>query len=256
MSYASEGTLKTDKREVAESETWESQTDWEAYQSVSNIEITNGTLLLSEQSFPDSGVARYTFDDADTDNGTAVDIWNANNATINGATTGVSGANQTYTTNEAYSFEVSDNVITPVGDRDPITISCWINPEDSVNNGIIIETSTGSDGVGVRNDNGSLNIFSRVSGTFNSASGGSLSTSWSHVVGVFDGTNGIIKGYIDGTEVASQSLSADRVLGGDVNISDGGQGNEMAQDIDDVRVYDKALSATEVSDLYNTGSIL
>lgn len=48
MSYSSSGSLTTDKREVAVDETWETQTDWEAYQSKTNIDITTGTVTLAE----------------------------------------------------------------------------------------------------------------------------------------------------------------------------------------------------------------
>lgn len=211
--------------------------------------------IVGGPDIPDSGVARWTFDTADTSGSTAVDVWNGNDGTINGATTGVSGANQTYTTDEAYSFTSSDTVTTPVSDQDVITYGCWINPDESVNNGRIIQTSTGDNGCGVRNDSGTLNVYTRISGTYNSARGGSLPTgSWSHVVGVFDGANSQIRGYVNGSQVASTSIG-DRVLGDTLDINQGAQGNPMSQDIDDVRIYSTALSDTEVSNWYSTGSI-
>lgn len=48
MAYTTSGTLTTDEREVAISETWETQTDWEAYQSKSGIAINSGSLELSQ----------------------------------------------------------------------------------------------------------------------------------------------------------------------------------------------------------------
>ena len=57
--YEESGSLVTDKREIATGETWESQSDWEAYQSINNVEIENGIISLStfEPSLiPDSGL--------------------------------------------------------------------------------------------------------------------------------------------------------------------------------------------------------
>lgn len=48
MPFNSEGTLVTDQREIAISDTWETQTEWEAYQSKADIKISNGTLSLTE----------------------------------------------------------------------------------------------------------------------------------------------------------------------------------------------------------------
>lgn len=47
MPFANQGTLTTDKRTVAVSTEWATQTDWEAYQSKNEINITNGTLKLA-----------------------------------------------------------------------------------------------------------------------------------------------------------------------------------------------------------------
>ncbi|WP_292484121.1 hypothetical protein [Methanohalobium sp.] len=48
LSYASDGSLLTDEREVNASTLWDTQSDWEAYQSKNNINITNGNLELSQ----------------------------------------------------------------------------------------------------------------------------------------------------------------------------------------------------------------
>ncbi|MCU4719005.1 LamG domain-containing protein [Halapricum hydrolyticum] len=72
---------------------------------------------------------------------------------------------------------------------------------------------------------------------------------WYHCVLTYDGTTG--KFYVDNSEVDSttgpfNSTSSDFVIGS----KDGG-GNSWHGLVDDVRVYDRALSASEVSDLYN-----
>jgi hypothetical protein len=54
MSYYSNGTLTTGKRSIGVSDTWETQEDWEAYQSINQIEISNGTVLLGSFTFPEN----------------------------------------------------------------------------------------------------------------------------------------------------------------------------------------------------------
>ena len=49
MTFASEGNLVTDSREVTTSETWSTQLDWEAFQESNDIDIDNGVLKLSEK---------------------------------------------------------------------------------------------------------------------------------------------------------------------------------------------------------------
>ena len=66
--YEDSGNILTDKREIATSETWESQTDWEAYQSINNIEIENGIISLSTSdaaAIPENVVDNFEDSDAD-----------------------------------------------------------------------------------------------------------------------------------------------------------------------------------------------
>lgn len=48
MAFFENGTLVTDKRTVAESETWDSQTDWEANAESSLVGIETGTVSLED----------------------------------------------------------------------------------------------------------------------------------------------------------------------------------------------------------------
>lgn len=60
MPFKDSGTLTTDKRTVDVSTEWATQTDWEAYQSQTNINITTGTLKLADESgIPESVVSQY-----------------------------------------------------------------------------------------------------------------------------------------------------------------------------------------------------
>jgi len=225
---------------------------------VTEITVDGDTVFTAGPAIPQppSGVAYWTFDNADTSGSTATDVWGGNDGTINGATTGVSGANDQYTTNEAYRFDGTDDDVN-VGDTLPhgapgqeVTAAAWINL-DSVTDEAVI----GSPGNWVmRIENGQ--VFWRTSGGNNGGDGSNLSTgTWFHVVVTWDaGSNSVA--YVDGSQTDNTSFGDTSDENEDFFIGDNGQGVYFDGEIDDVRVYDKVLSSSEVSDLYSTGSIL
>ena len=76
---------------------------------------------------------------------------------------------------------------------------------------------------------------------------------WYHVVGTFDGTTGYL--YVDGqlqgqdTSAALSDNNQNLWIGGDVNTNN----NFINAKIDEVRIYNRALSATEVANIYFAG---
>lgn len=260
--YASSGSLTTDVRSTAISETWDSDSDWNAAQSTSNVVVTNGTVQLEQQTIPSSGVARYTFDSADTSSGTAMDVWGSNGGTINGATTGVGGANQTYSTNEAYGFDGSNDYVQLPDDASldissAVSVAAWFQLTD-VSSGVIAtkgdalgsydwDLSVDSGEVYWQGESGQSRIFQNAA-SINSGS-------WYHVIGVYDGSESRL--YTDGTMQASQSASDDLDTDDVISIGgDTGNGYYSEGRIDDVRIYSKGLTDTEASGLYNNGSII
>ena len=87
--YAQSGNLVTESREIATSETWASQSDWEAYQERNNVEIANGSLQLAEApDIPDSEADqklahRWLLDDV---NSIVVDLIGSADGSNNGVT--------------------------------------------------------------------------------------------------------------------------------------------------------------------------
>jgi len=202
---------------------------------------------------PDSAIARLTFDDADTSGSTAVDIWGSFDGTINGATTGATGH-----INEAYDFDGTNDFvdwdslgnITP-----PISVSLWMNADslgttrffdhDGTRIALMHEQQTTSGLEFAIVDSGGYKLLT---------SGTSPTGQWVHLVGATDGST--MEFYVDATSqgtvshgTVTESEDATRVGSGtaDSDYHDG--------KIDDPRIYDKRLSDTEVSNLYNTGSI-
>ena len=234
-------------------------------QDVSEITVDGQTVFTA---IPDSGVFRLTFDDAHTSGSTAEDIWNGNDGTINGATTGVSGANQTYTTNEAYSFDEVDDVVN-LGSgsqisafEGPKSVAAWFKT-----------SSSGSDKCvwGFRRDNPSYSQFiivnDSVEGVLNSAdetltsvtsSTGFEDGNWHHVVFVMVPSDSLYL-YIDGSLEDSVSNPVSTYS----ETTETGIGLRLGQyddlpfggGIDDPRQYAEELTSTQVSNLYNTGSI-
>ena len=77
VEYEESGNLVTDKREIAASETWESQSDWEAYQSIDNVDIENGIISLSSfqtSVTPDSAIYHFDATNLNLNDGDSVDV--------------------------------------------------------------------------------------------------------------------------------------------------------------------------------------
>jgi len=231
------------------------------------------SLLSGELTKPTSGVAKWTFDDSDTQSGTAVDVWGNNDATINGATTGVSGANQTYGTSEAYSFDGTNDYIdtfdVPFSESASFTYSLWAKTPNTY-------SSTPAHLIGYLdsgNNNGeiSIRVFeNKFQGLINEGGGSRIlvSTStyntgqWYHIVYVHGSGTDEDAMYLNGTKEES-STSTPPTIGdsqrsnyiGARNRDDGTPEGFFEGSIDDVRVYDKALTSQEVTNLYNNGDI-
>jgi len=211
---------------------------------------------------PDSGVARLTFDDADTSGSTALDIWNSNDATINGATTGVAGANQTYTTNQAYSFDGSNDFVEySLGQTySEISIAFWVK-YDNFNDEFNITHDTfrqlEHQFSFETESNTSTLLLSSVTTSTNPIVGSLDTNEWYFVGGSFSDSDGEIDAVLDGS--VQQTTSASGSVDMTINARWGGRydgfGYAMAGDIDDPRVFNKRLTPTEWSNLYNTGSI-
>jgi hypothetical protein len=140
------------------------------------------------------------------------------------------------------------------------TISVWVHPANTTTGGILDRSTLGSGWAGpfylwwqvsgfrfsVANNSGSTNIGSPTYSP----------NSWYHVVGTFDGSN--VKMYVNGINVASavQTVTpidrpADSWLIGAMNSQ--GTLFPFPGKIDEVKIYNYALTADEIAVEYNAG---
>lgn len=229
-----------------------------------NIDIASGgdTFELAT-TIPDSGVSRWEFEQDVTDS------WGSNDGTDNtsaGYATGHIG-------NYAKDFDGTDDYVEVPDDAslqlETFTVAAWINPDGALTG---TNTTLGpcrwEGGVGGNNNylvfiNGS----DELEGRFNSGDGPisvvystlPSADTWTHLAFAFDGSQ--MRLYVDGNRVADTNTTAIPVTGSfpvQMGVrSEGGNGAVGWFDgqLDDPRIYNKGLGDTEVSNLYNSGSI-
>ncbi len=160
----------------------------------------------------------------------------------------------------AFSFDgVNDRVRTGnVSLGSTFSVSAWVR-SNVVNQGAyqrIVETSyathfmLGTDNLGTRYKL----IVDTAPSPYGAANGGTIVPGeWQHVTGTFDGVTGTL--YVDGRAVASDTFAAPGTVSLPVNIGaylGGGYGWDGL--IDEVQIYDRALTAEEVFQVYEAGS--
>lgn len=215
---------------------------------------------------PDSGISRWTFDDADTESGEAVDVWGSNNLTINGATTGQTGI-AGYDSGEAYNFDGTDDRTYydySTSEISQYTFTIWINSNSDDGKKFAVDDDNGNtnstSGFEVRHNNGSIEVFKTSSGGFGGwVSGGSLSTGTDAFIGVaVDASINEATVDINGsrTTISPNTLfNLFRFNRFAIGRGQSGFKNYFDGLIDDPRLYDKRLSASELDNLRISGSI-
>lgn len=184
---------------------------------------------------------------------------NGNNGTVNGATLIVDrlGSN-----NGAYSFDGVNDLINcgssstlSLTNSKTLAFSFWI-VNISNNRYYISKYENGQNSnYAIGGENGKLRVTGDGSNVYDISSMGN--SAWEHFVVLYNGTNGIVECYKNGQFVGSNSLSYSTsesivpfIIGG---ISGMGiltfQGN-----LDDIAIYNRALTAEEIQQLYTAGS--
>jgi hypothetical protein len=217
--------------------------------------LVNTTELIPE--LTDGLVSYYSLDET---SGAVIDLHGSNNGTNNGATTNVTGQIET-----AYDFDGSnDGIDLPNGSDtlEPSTISFWMKT-NSTNDNVLMQFVDNSNTKNYYfriNMAGSSNKFRAV--YYNGVSDTILTSSsdvndglWKHIVVTRDDTNAEI--FINGVSDVSTSTYTNGDVGGDIRtIGYFGLSDILYFDgkIDEVGIWNRTLTADDISDLYNFGN--
>ena len=192
-------------------------------------------------------------------NGDASDANGSNAGTVTNAslTTGQNGAS-----NSAYSFNGSNTSITTKSFdvSGSITVSAWVKPSVTSQSSKILAKHSGASNVQgtIADTTGYAQFEITAGGSYYSAytnSAGQLPAgAWSLVTGVYDRSTAAI--YVNGayvTSVPAAGAIATNTLPWTIGALPSNSGNFNGS-IDDARVYNRALTASEVTMLYNKGA--
>ncbi len=181
--------------------------------------------------------------------GTANDLVGGNNGALVGAVGYAAGeVGQSFNLTGGY-VQVPDTANLDITGQ--LTIDAWINP--SALGGRVVDkiTAGGADGYLLDTFGGVIRFIvgnQGLSGSFPLPTG-----TWSHIAGVYDGTqmrvylNGALNGTLD-TSIAIPANSLQLRIGA---ASDGG--SQFSGLIDEVEVFNRALSVSEIQAIFNAG---
>lgn len=247
---------------------------------VGAVKFTSNSKTLTQGSSLENGlVGLYTFDGAhSTWTGSGGSVYDQSGkdrtASISGMTRDIAQAigrlGQAFLFSGATSQYVQAAGFSEIGTANqPYTMAAWVKPATTGSTGDVIHVSSASDGAGW-----CLSMLQVVSGKAfalswpqNTVTGATTlsANQWYHLVHTWDATNGLrifVNGALDGS-AAQGTFSASGgsnyvaigspLPGGTACASDAAVGFNGA--IDDVRMYSRALSTSEVSQLYRVGQV-
>lgn len=221
------------------------------------LDINGQKIKIQVINIPNSGVSHWTFDEFDTSNGKSLDIWGDNNLTLNSPGTGVSGIAD-YNSGEAYDFGGSDEAYYTYSESEmsQYTITFWVKFRSETK--ILADDDNGNtnpiDTLEAELRNKEIRIYVGEWNAF-----GDLEIDTAAFVGI-SVDNTIPETTVDiGGSRQTKSIGIDLFQheNGRLVFGRGQSGYRKSLDgiLDDPRLFDKRLSATELSNLRSTGSI-
>lgn len=196
----------------------------------------------------DSGaVSRWKFDNS-SGSSTATDKWGSNDGTINGATYTDDSIRGNALQFDGSGDDISINGLTQFS---AYSISMWFKPDDA--------NSSGSSFLAQLQENNNIQIYTGSSSPVTFRHDGTNTSmpytdnQWHHLVGVWDGSKLYLYGNSqlqDSTSVSTTSSNNSQANIGSWNSSS----SYYAGKIDDLRIYNRALSTSEVFQLYQWGT--
>jgi hypothetical protein len=133
---------------------------------------------------------------------------------------------------------------TPIGNG-KISLSCWVKTAEAGN----VKYFISGNGFGLATTASKVSMVISAPNTSSAISNPITANEWTHVVGTFDGTN--IQIFINGSWVASTNNPGN--MGGFNSVLKLAKVNGIywAGSIDELYIYNRALSPAEVTQLYN-----
>jgi hypothetical protein len=204
--------------------------------------------------------------------GDGLDRFSGNNAVLQGSTgfaSGESGQGFSFDGTNSY-ISVAASPLLDVGSGSGLTIECWIKPADVSTGHAMVEWNNGAGTVGthfwtsVAGYGGVGSLFAN----FMDIKGGShpisspnvlLTNVFQHVAVTYNRTNGIARLYRNGALVASGNVGTNQpqtsfpLVFGTRDSGTGGTGFYNGV-IDELAIYGRALSDSELSIIFNSGS--
>ncbi len=219
--------------------------------------VMSSGSLIHERSWQDQLLGHWTFDEGAGTVARDKSINQANNGTITGAKF-VSGK-----INAALTFASTDMVT--ITDNNALEAGLdhaymfWFKPNfASMGTGAYIfsKGQSSSDGWSFRRNTSASTVKFRMgSATANTPT--LTDGVWTHIAGVLEGNDGILRLYVNGVLVDVSSSAATVVANAtDVHIGENDAGtanNRFVGDIDDVRIYNIGVQIGDIQSIYNRG---
>jgi hypothetical protein len=137
----------------------------------------------------------------------------------------------------------------PSGNAD-FTVSVWGRPASTGTHVVLRSGTNGSAGRMIEPyiSAGTLAFYDGASG-YSIGSSGHADGTWHHYVWRYTASTGELKAYVDGTSVGTTTIHMQFLASGTfyVGADTSSQGNSWAADMDDLRVYNVALTDAEVA---------
>lgn len=250
--------------------TWDTGPDWDGATSQQGIvhasfgDHERDQLELGYQAVDTGGNALVGYWPLD-DTGSAPDVSpESNDGTVEGgpgSATGIFGTSAYDLDGSSDYVRIPDSNSLETAPEDAVTVSAWVN-KDSAQSGWIAIFQHSDTSYNLQFADGNEPEFTIYDGDWvSAASGGVNNNQWYHLVGVYDGTD--VELWVDGSlqdtaavdDTMSSGGGTDAGLGENIDAS----GRHMDGQVDEVRVYDRALDPTEVNALYDahtTGTLI
>ncbi len=216
---------------------------------IESLAVWGSSTILSDL------ISYYKLDES---SGTVIDTYGSNDGTNYQAI-----PDETGIINTAYEFDGTNDYInlgnpSSLDDLDystNFTFSAWINSSDNLVDAVIIS----KDGSGLNQNQyhfsmitgGQIRFAVGTTASLNGVGSGYNDGNWHYIVGVYNGTPMV---YVDGSYVGTGTSGSD-IYGVNTYIGNRiGSGTPFGGLIDEVGIWDRALTPTEITSLYNSGN--